>query len=158
MWSSNPLLNDGILALWAISCVLVIVVNLCIMTMSALLQLYVVQKTYEEPDLSQYGKDTSKMRQRSRYTDDPVNGIIATQDDFSRFWDQACDNKYILLLRAFSWGMPLYFVSLALAAVIKFYMSPWAACLSVVPAIVASGVWFHYHRILLSQVVFRCGQ
>lgn len=119
VWSSNPQLNDGILTLWAISCVLVIVVNLCIMIMAALLQLYVVRRTYKEPNF-QYNDET-------RYTQNQDIGIIATQEEFHRWWEQSCDSKYIQMLRAFSLGIPLYFLSLALAAVIKFYMSPWAA-------------------------------
>ena len=119
VWSSNPQLNDGILTLWAMTCVLVIVLNLCVMIMSALLQLYVVRRTHREPDFQN--------NDSVRYTEDPQNGVIATQEDFSQFWDRSCDRKYTRLLRAFSWGIPLYFLSLALAAVIKFYMSPWAA-------------------------------
>ena len=147
VWSSNPQLNDGILTLWAISCVLVIVVNLCIMIMAALLQLYVVRRTYPEPNF----QDNDGVR----YTENPRIGMIATQEEFHQWWEQSCDRKYIRMLRAFSLGIPLYFLSLALAAVIKFYMSPWAAWLSVVPAVVASGVWWHYHNVLLSHVVHR---
>ena len=36
--------------------------------------------------------------------------------------------------RVFSAGIPLYFVSLGLGCVIKFYMSPWAAWMSLVCA------------------------
>ena len=147
VWRDNPHLHDAMLTVWAVTCVSSILLNMCILIMAGLMQLSVVRRTYPEPNFN--------VNDTVRYSADPVHGVIATQEDFLHFWRAACDRKFVRLLRAFSWGIPLYFASLALAVVIKFYMSAWAACLAVVPTLLGTKVWWHYHCVLLSYIIHR---
>jgi len=143
----EPQLNHVVLSLWGLSCVTVIVTNLSVMIMAGLLQLHIVRATYREPDL--------KSNDSVRYAQNRVHGIIATEEDFNIFWTPFLDRKYVKLLKVFSVGIPLYFVSLAIGSVIKFYMSPWAAWLSLLAPVVAIRVWWHYHSTLLAHILLR---
>ncbi|EKX50164.1 hypothetical protein GUITHDRAFT_135348 [Guillardia theta CCMP2712] len=139
--------QDELIAIWAAISVLVIVVNFSIMIMASLMQLQIAQHTYKEGDFPIHDSE--------RYSAANPDGLIIESQEFLLFWNLTCDHKFIVMMKVFSWGIPLYFASLALGVILKFYMSTVAALISAMPCVAFTRIWWHYHSGLISYITFR---
>ena len=119
VFEGNALLSQPLLTIWSMVCAAVIVLNFTVMVMASLIQLSVVHATGDEgvgdfqaPELL-YTLDGRK-----------PDGIILHEEQFLSLWKRNHDTRFRNLMLVFSYGVPLYFISLGLGVLIKFYMSP----------------------------------
>ena len=85
------------------------------------------------------------------------DGIIVNEEQFKHMWEGKFDKRFRLLMTLFSYGIPLYFLSLGIGAMIKFYMSPVAAWLAFTVTLLFVGVWLKYHLSHMAYLTWRWG-
>ncbi|KAJ1490696.1 hypothetical protein T484DRAFT_1883794 [Baffinella frigidus] len=152
------LYQDALLAIWGASCLFNISLCLCVMVVSALGMFTVLKaSSIETPRHGRRALAWAPSSSSVLYSLDGARpeGLIMDNRQVHHFWKARWDQRFRRLIVCFSVAGPIFFFTLALSSVVKFYQKPVSGWTGFGVGVLGMAVWFRSQRSIVPHLTFR---